>query len=129
MGEKKKNQTWEIILKVMASAIVGALGNCGMPGKVVKQKKGILADALSYADGIVLCHFFQTLHHGEHEDGREYAEDNEDAPNGYQRYVAPELRTYLGEEVTQCGGYEPTTHHHTFQLRRCYLGYEADTHW
>lgn len=45
MEEKKKNQTWEIILKVMASVIVGALGNCGMLGKVVKQKKGILADA------------------------------------------------------------------------------------
>jgi|GEM_PF-1662082 len=39
MEEKKKNQTWEIILKVMASANVGAFGKCGMPGKVVKQKK------------------------------------------------------------------------------------------
>lgn len=45
MEEKKKNQTWEIILKVMASAIVWSAGNCGMPGKVVKQKKGILTGA------------------------------------------------------------------------------------
>ena len=83
------------------------IGQCGSVWEVRHAREGCktkkeasLRMPLSYADGIVLCHFFQTLHHGEHEDGREYAEDNEDAPNGYQRYVAPELRTYLSKEVT-----------------------------
>ncbi len=34
MEEKKKNQTWEIILKVMASAIVGALGTAACQGRL-----------------------------------------------------------------------------------------------
>ena len=50
-----------------------------------------------------LCNLLQSLHHGEHEEGREQTEHDEHAPDNPQRQVAPEVATDADELVTNGG--------------------------
>ena len=84
---------------------------------------------------MLLLHFFNTLvrlfcsrlealHHNEHKQRREQAQYNEYRPNKCEAETTPKESTNGYEEVTDCGSYEPATHHKALVLWRCYLGYE-----
>ena len=75
---------------------------------------------------ILNCHSlfgssFECLHHNKHKECRQEAEYDKYRPYQPQWQTAPQETTDRNKSITDSRRYEPTSHHHTFQLGRSYF--------